>query len=64
MYLQLHLQIQMSISLSEASKAMTSSGIFKAVERQCQLGVCKRLKELLENLFHAQINVLTNFSKL
>lgn len=36
----------------------------QSVERQYQLGVCKPLKELLENLFYAQINVLTNFSKL
>ena len=38
----LHLTQSMSISLSEASKAMTSySGIFQAVERHSQHSVCK-----------------------
>ena len=43
---QVNLQLtqMMSISLSEASKAMTSlSGIFQAVLRHCQLSVCKLL---------------------
>ena len=43
---QVHLQLTqiMSISLSEASKAMTSfSGILKAVYRHSQLSVCKLL---------------------
>ena len=43
---QVHLQLtqMMSISLSEASKAMTSfSGIFQAVERHSQHSVCQLL---------------------
>ena len=43
---QVHLQLtqMISVSLSEASKAMTSfSGIFQAVERHSQLSVCELL---------------------
>ena len=43
---QVHLQLtqMMSISLSEASKAMTSlSGIFHVIYTHSQLSVCKRL---------------------
>jgi DNA-directed RNA polymerase delta subunit len=45
MHPQVHLKLtqMMSISLSEASKAMTFSDIFQAVQKHSQLSACKLL---------------------